>query len=152
MRVCLLCILTLLFHVNSFASSPFSLEALQGVNVTFLNKNKLLSEAYTASLQKEVEEKLLKAGIVTNSKSFSNLLFKVQTQNVKETTLVHITLSLVENARLKRLHPIDAIAITYTKDDLFETRAMETDVKESILFLVDELIDQYKEENPPPKK
>ena len=147
MRVLLSCIVALLLQVNSFAASPFSLEALKGINVTFLNKNKLLSEAYIASLQKEVEEKLQKAAMQTSTKNFSNLLFKVQTQKVKETTLVHITLSLVENAHLKRSRPVDAIAITYTKDDLFETNAMETDVKESILFLVDEFIDQFTEEN-----
>jgi len=141
--------LMLLFLVLSqaLASSPFSLEALKGVNVTFLNKNKLLNEAYIASLQKEVEEKLQKAGLKTKSASFSNLLFKVQTQKVNEITLVHVTLSLVENAHLKRSRPVDAIAITYSKDDFFETQSMEVDLKESIFFLLDELIDQFKEEN-----
>jgi len=44
-------LLTLLLYTQTFAASPFSLEALHGVNVTFLNKNKLLSEAFSASLQ-----------------------------------------------------------------------------------------------------
>jgi len=140
-------LLTLLLYTQTFAASPFSLEALHGVNVTFLNKNKLLSEAFSASLQKEVEAKLQKAGIETSTKHFSNLLFKVQTQKVKEITLVHVTLSLVENAYLKRSRPVDAIAITYSKDDFFETQSMEVDLKESIFFLLDEFIDQFKEEN-----
>jgi len=140
-------VLGILLCTQGFASSPFSLEALKGVNVTFLNKNKRLSEAFIASLQKEVEAKLQQAGIETSTKHFSNLLFKVQTQKVKETTLVHITLSLVENAYLKRSRPVDAIAITYSKDDLFEASEMEIETKESILMLVDEFIDQFKEEN-----
>jgi len=94
-----------------------------------------------------VEEKLQKAGLKTKSTSFSNLLFKVQTQKVNEITLVHVTLSLVENAHLKRSRPVDAIAITYSKDDFFETQSMEVDLKESIFFLLDEFIDQFKEEN-----
>jgi len=140
-------ILAMLLCTQGFGASPFSLEALKGVNVTFLNKNKLLSEAFSASLQKEVEAKLQKAGIETSTKHFSNILFKVQIQKVKEITLVHVTLSLVENAHLKRSRPIDAIAITYSKDDFFETQSMELDLKESIFFLLDEFIDQFKEEN-----
>jgi len=140
-------VLGILLCTQGFASSPFSLEALKGVNVTFLNKNKRLSEAFIASLQKEVEAKLQHAGIETSTKHFSNLLFKVQTQKVKESTLVHVTLSLVENAYLKRSRPVDAIAITYSKDDFFETQSMEVDLKESIFFLLDEFIDQFKEEN-----
>jgi len=147
MKRIVILILTMLFHSQGFASSPFSLEALKGVNVTFLNKNKLLSEAFSASLQKEVEAKLQKAGIETSTKHFSNILFKVQIQKVKEITLVHVTLSLVENAHLKRSRPVDAIAITYSKDDFFETQSMEVDLKESIFFLLDEFIDQFKEEN-----
>jgi len=137
----------LLFFTQSFAASPFSLEALHGVNVTLLNKQKILSDAVVEALQKEMEARLSKAGIQTSTKHFSNLLIKIQTQKIKETTLAHVTLSLVENAKLKRSSSVEAIAITYTKDDFFETSTIETDLKESIFFLLDEFIDQYKEEN-----
>ena len=65
---------------------------------------------------------------------------------------MHVTLSIVENVELKRASSINGIAISYTKDDLFETASIETDVKESVLFLMDEFLDQYKEENPLSKK
>jgi hypothetical protein len=140
-------LLTLLLYTQSFAASPFSLEALNGVNVTILNKQKLLSDTSVETLQKEMEAKLSKAGLQTSTKHFSNLLIKIQTQKTKETTLAHVTLSLVENAKLKRTSSVEAIAITYTKDDFFEVSNMETDLKESIFFLLDEFIDQFKEEN-----
>lgn len=141
-----LCVL-LILYTQSFAQSPFSLEALQSVNVTLLNKHKHLSDSFVANLQKEVEAKLNTAGIKTSTKHFSNLLIKIEMQTIKETTLAHVTLSLVENAQLKRASRVDAIAITYNKDDLFELSNKEADLKESIFFLLDEFIDQFKEEN-----
>lgn len=141
-----LCVL-LILYTQSFAQSPFSLEALQSVNVTFLNKHKHLSDSFVADLQKEVEAKLNKAGIKTSTKHFSNLLIKIQMQTIRETTLAHVTLSLVENVQLKRASRVDAIAVTYNKDDLFELSNIEADLKESIFFLLDEFIDQFKEEN-----
>lgn len=140
------------FSTVTYAESPFSLESLQSVNVTVLNKHKNLNELYVRSLEKEIESKLSEAGIGIATKHFSNFLIKIQEMKVQNTSYMHVTLSLVENAQLKRPKGVDAIAITYSKDDFFEAKSMEPDVKESILFLVDEFIDQYKEENPPLKK
>jgi len=146
-----LCML-FIFSTIAFAESPFSLESLQSVNVTVLNKHKHLSDTYVRSLEKEIEAKLSEAGIGIATKHFSNFLIKIQDTKIQNTSYMHVTLSLVENAHLKRPKGVDAIAITYTKDDFFETKSIEGDVKESVLFLVDEFIDQYTEENPPPKK
>lgn len=142
---CLLCTL-------AYATSPFSLESLQSVNVTVLNKNKHLSDAYVKALEGEIEAKLREAGIGIATKHFSNFLIKIRENKLQDSTFLHVSLALVENAHLKRPKGVDAIAITYTKDDFFESKSIETDIKESVLFLVDEFIDQYKEENPPPKK
>lgn len=146
-----LCIF-LAFSTALFAESPFSLESLSSVNVTVLNKHKRLNDAYVTALEKEIASKLSESGIGTATKHFSNFLIKIQEINVQNNSLMHVTLLLVENAHLKRPTGVDAIAITYSKDDFFETKSAETDIKESILFLVDEFIDQYKEENPKPKK
>lgn len=135
-----------------FALTPFSLESLKEVNVTLLDKQKLVSDPSLAMIKTEVENKLHTVGIKTSTKNFSNLLIKIQKYPIKETTLVHVTLSIVENVELKRASSINGIAISYTKDDLFETASLETDVKESVLFLMDEFLDQYKEENPLSKK
>ena len=131
-----------------FALTPFSLESLKEVNVTLLDKQNLVSKPSLAMIKTEVEKKLHTVGITTSTKNFSNLLIKIQKYPIKETTLVHVTLSIVENVELKRASSINGIAISYTKDDLFETASLETDVKESVLFLLNELIEQFKEENP----
>lgn len=142
----------LAFSTALFAESPFSLESLSSVNITVLNKHKHLNDAYVKDLEKEIASKLSAAGIGISTKHFSNFLIKIQETKVQNSSLMHVTLSLVENAHLKRSTEIDTIAITYSRDDFFETKSAEVDVKESILFLVDEFIDQYKEENPKPKK
>ena len=140
-----LCIL--FFSTLCYATSPFSLESLERVNITVLNKNKHLSEPFVKGLEEEVKTQLNHAGIQTTSKSFSNFLIKINTQEHKGVRFTHVNLSLVENARIPRKKPTSTIAITYTKDDFFETTDFEVDVKESLLFLVSEFIDQFKEEN-----
>lgn len=132
---------------NLFAMTPFSLEMLKEVNVTFLDKQKLLTEHHAKALEKVIEEKLLSLGIKTSSKRFSNFLVKIEATKTSKAPLYHLTLSLVENVTLGRDKPLGAIAITYTKDELFESQELFIDTKESLLFLLEEFGEQYTEEN-----
>lgn len=128
--------------------SPFSLESIKSVNVKILDKDKILDEPSLKSFTQEVEQKLLSLGIRTSTKAFSNLIIKIQAIKTDTITVCHINLSLVENAQLFRSIPVDAIAIGYMKDDLFESDDTKQDISQSIKFLIDEFIEQYKEENP----
>ncbi len=139
---CIGCLSTL-----CYAISPFSLESLQSVNVTVLNKNKHLNAPFVTALGEEIKSSLHRANIHTSTKGFSNFLIKIHTQEHKGVLFTHVNLSLVENARIQRAKSISSVAITYTKDDFFETSDFEADTKESVLFLVGEFIDQFKEEN-----
>ncbi|MDD2385020.1 MAG: hypothetical protein PHN18_12575 [Sulfurospirillaceae bacterium] len=137
------------FILNAQAAvlTPFSLEGIEAVNVTVLGKDKLFEGAFKQTLKDEVEKKLHALNIKTTSKSFSNFLIKVKTVTIEKSTLYYVTLSLVESVRISRDKTIEAIAITYTKEDSFESTNPEEDVKESILYLVEEFAEQYKDEN-----
>lgn len=135
-----------------FAISPFSLEGLKAVNITLLNKSALLPEPFVQSLEKELAQKLQAQGIQTSARHFSNLLIKVQHHKSGQSNLCYVSLSLVENGTFVRSSPIEAIAVSFTKDDLFECEEIQRDVAESISYLLDEFIDQYKEENKLSKK
>lgn len=146
----LLC--SVLVHTSLFAISPFSLEEIRGVNITVLNKSGILDEPLVQSIEKQIAARLLALGIATSSKRFSNLLIKLDHLKGTNPNVCHVTLSLVENGTFTRAKPIEALAISYTKDDLFECTDVKKEIAESIEFLVDEFIDQYKDENKPPKK
>ena len=118
------------------------------VNVKIFDKDKILDEPSLKSLTQEVEKKLLTLGIQSSTKAFSNLIIKIQAIKVNSITVCHINLSLVENARISRSIPVEGIAIGYMKDDLFESDDIKNDIAQSITFLVDEFVEQYKEENP----
>lgn len=148
MRLITACILCL-FYSCAFALTPFSLEGLEGVNITVLNKkHKVLDDAFKKSLEEDIASKLKAVGIKTSSPTFSNFLIKVQESKTEKNTLCHVTLSLIENVQISRKKAVDAIAITFFKEDSFESTDLEADIRESVGFLVDEFIDQYKEENP----
>lgn len=148
MKILTILILCTLAYLPSFAMSPFSLEAIQSVNVKIFDKDKILDEPSLKSLTQGVEKKLLTYGIKSSTKAFSNLIIKIQAIKLDPITVCHINLSLVENARIARSTPVEGIAIGYMKDDLFESDDIKNDIAESIKFLVDEFTEQYKEENP----
>ena len=134
-------------HLQAAVLTPFSLEGLEAVNITVLGKDKLFDASFKQSLKTEVERKLHALNIQTSSKNFSNFLIKVKIDKVDAKTLYHVTLSLVENTHISRSKEVEAIAITYTKEDSFESDAPKEDIKESVLYLVDEFAEQYKDEN-----
>lgn len=141
-----LAILALVFTTHLFAVTPFSLENLSSVNFKILNKNKALDKQTYADLNKTIMQRLNEAGIKTKTKSFANFLIKVKTVKLKDITACHVTLFLVEDVQINRDNPTKAIAITYSKDDFFESSNVQEDLQESIEFLVDEFLSQYEDE------
>lgn len=152
MKILAILILFFLTFTPSFAMSPFSLESIKSVNVKIFDKDKVLDEPSLKALTQEVENKLLIIGIKSSTKAFSNLIIKIQAIKLDSITVCHINLSLVENARIARSNLVEGIAIGYMKDDLFESDNIKQDIAESIKFLVDEFVEQYKKENPTPLK
>lgn len=148
MKILTILILSTLTFMPIFAMSPFSLESIKSVNVKVIDKDKSLDEPSLKTLTQEVEKKLLSLGIQSSTKAFSNLIIKIQAIKTNAITVCHINLSLVENARIARSTPVEGIAIGYMKDDLFESDDVKKDIADSIKFLVDEFVEQYKEENP----
>lgn len=152
MKIFLSLLCAVFIQTALFAISPFSLEELRGVNITVLNKSGLLEESLAKEIEKKIAFKLLPLGIESSSKQFSNFLIKLDLIKSSTPNICHVTLSLIENGTFKRTKPIDALAISYTKNDLFECVDVQKEIVESIDFLVDEFIEQYKEENKPLKK
>lgn len=147
MKILTILILSALTFIPIFAMSPFSLESIKSVNVKIFDKDKILDESSITILTQEVEKKLLSIGVKSSTKAFSNLIIKIQAIKLNPITVCHINLSLVENARIARSIPVEGIAIGYMKDDLFESDDIKQDIAESIKFLLDEFVEQYKEEN-----
>ncbi len=140
-------LISFLLCTNLFALTPFSLEGLKEVNVAFVDKGKLLNSEHKKALEKEIEQKLHRLSIQTSSKHFSNFLVKIERLKSSTPSLYHVSLSLSETTTLHRTKPLEAIALTYMKEDIFESQNPFEDIKESLLFLLEEFAEQYTEEN-----
>lgn len=137
---------------NLFAITPFSLEGLKSANVKVLYKGKILSKEFKQELNSKVKKELKeKLSIKTSSENFTNLLVKIELLKFKTQYAANVTLFIAEDAILKnREEPHEAIALTYRKNDLFDTdkKNLHNDIKESIFeYLLDDFIEQYKAEN-----
>ncbi|PLY08455.1 MAG: hypothetical protein C0625_02370 [Arcobacter sp.] len=139
----------LIFIISySFAITPYSLENLKEVNLKVLNKRETISKELEKRIENKIKEEFQKLEIKTESKNFSNLLVKIKIDKIKDINFVRTSLIITEDVIPLRDKNLEAIAITYKVEDSFEAEELEKDIYESIIdYLLEEFIEQYKEEN-----
>ncbi|QDF28443.1 hypothetical protein [Halarcobacter anaerophilus] len=141
-------ILFLLFTLYSFAVTPYSLENLKEVNLKVLNKKNEISEKLEKRLNEDIKVKLEKAGIKTKTEKYSNFLVKIKINKIKDINFVRTSIMISEDVIPLRDKDVEALAITYKKDDSFEAENLEKDIYESIVdYLLEDFLEQYKDEN-----
>lgn len=143
-------ILILVISLNLFALSPFSLEDIKDVNLKFVDKTKLLSENTKNKIKDQLTKELTKVGIKTKSDNFSNFIVKVEGVSLGNNSIINITMFIVEDVVTLKNKPVEKMAITYYKTDLFDTNKdnLDVDIYESIIdYLLFDFIEQYIEEN-----
>ena len=132
----------------AFSLTPYSLEGLKEFNVKIWNKNNLLTKEQSEKLKIDIEKKLEPLKLQLHTKTFSNLLVKLESVEVGETTVVNVTLAIIEDAHPARDKKMVNMTITYMNNDMFDTTDVQTDVFDSVLsFLLEDFIEQYKNEN-----
>lgn len=132
-----------------FALTPFSLEGFKEANVKVLYKGKLLSKEFKTKLKKDLIKELEKAGIKTSSRYYSNLAIRIQIADLGKTKVVNTEMLIVEDVYPKRDKSLQNMAITYKRNDFFDTdENIEKAVYESVIeYLLFDFLEQYKEEN-----
>ena len=131
-----------------FALTPFSLENLKALNVSVLHKGTLVNETKQATIKHDIEQRLHTLGIQTQTQTFANLLIKIQTVSVGKETVAHISFLIAEEAILSRSIPTEGMAIGFQIDDLVHIQDPLIDLEDTINYLFDEFLEQYKLENP----
>lgn len=141
-------LLILFISLPLFALSPFSLEGFKEANLKVFDKSKLLSDSMKKKITNEFKTQLEAVGIKTTSKNFSNLLVKIQASKIGKTYIVNASMFIVEDVLPSRNQDIETMAITYKKEDFFETTEFENEVYETLVeFILYDFLEQYKEEN-----
>ncbi len=137
----------LIFSSLVFAVTPFSLEGLKEVNVKVSDKQKLLPRELKQKITAKLINRLQKVGLKTKTKLYSKLVVKIKSINIGNTYALNISLFIMEDVALISDDTNIKLALTYKKDDFFDSTDIKEDIIESIDYLVTEFIDQYKEEN-----
>ena len=141
-------LLILLFVIsNVFALTPFSLEGLKEVNVKVVEKNNLLTNDFKTKLKEKIKIQLKQVGLKTSTKKYSNFIVKIESINIEESYAVLIKLFIVEDVVLVDDKSNIKMGITFSKSDFIDTSDVLVDVEESVDYLVDEFLEQYKDEN-----
>lgn len=131
-----------------FGITPFSVEKVKNINVKVVDKTKLLPAELKSKITKEIKSALANAGIVTQSDEFSNFIVKIEGIQVEKKHVVNISMFIIEDVFPLRDRENEAIAITYQKNDFFDTSDLQTDVYESVIdYLLFDFLEQYREEN-----
>jgi len=140
----------LLLSTQLFALSPFSLEGVKEVNIKVLDKSKFTTKENLDKIKNSVKNTLYNLGIKTKSDNFSNFIVKIQGEKFDEKYALHISMFIVEETYPARNKEQATMSITYYKDDFFDTNSKELQVEiyDSVInYLLDDMVDQYKDEN-----
>ncbi|WP_321314692.1 hypothetical protein [Halarcobacter sp.] len=142
--------LILLFTVvvYSFGITPFNLENVKELNIKILNKKENISKELENKLETNIKNKLEKLGIKTTTDKYINFLVKIKINKIKDVEFVQTSIFISEDVLPARDTSVEALAITYKKDDSFEAEDLENDIYESVVdYLLEDFIEQYKAEN-----
>ena len=142
--------LLLLFSTQLFALSPFSLEGVKELNIKVLDKSKYTAEKNLDIIKNKVKTSLSNLGIKTKSDKFSNFIVKIQGEKFGEKYALHVSMFIVEETYPIRNQDLETMSITYYKDDFFESsqKELQIDIYDSVVsYLLEDMIEQYKEEN-----
>lgn len=141
-------VLVLSFLLYSYAITPFSLEKLNEVNIKVLNKKENISKKLELKIQKAVKNRLEKLGIKTQTNKYINFLIKIDINKINSKNFVRTSIMISEDVFPVRDKSVEALAITYKKDDSFIAEDLEVDIYESIVdYLLEDFSEQYKDEN-----
>lgn len=140
--------LLIFLSLYSYAITPYSLENLKEVNIKILNKKNTISKQLEKEIKNKIEEEFKNIEIKTESNKYSNFLIKIKIDKFEKTTFVRTSIMIMEEINPLRDKSLETVAITYKKDDEFESDNLEIDIYESIIdYLLVDFIEQYKEEN-----
>ena len=142
-------ILILLLSSFSFALTvtPYSLEGLKEVKVRISDKSRLLTRDVKQKIKQDIIKKLQDIGIKTTTELYSKFIIKIKSIKIADTYVLNISLFIVEDVLLVADKENIKMAITYKKDDFFDSENLKVDILESIDYLVSDFLEQYKDEN-----
>ena len=128
----------------------FSLGGLKEVKVLIFDKKRVLPRKLKQNMKNNIVDKLEKVGLQTNTKLYSKFIVKINSMKLdddSDTYVINVILFIVEDVALIANKENVKVAITYRKDEMFDSNNLEEDITESVNYLVSEFVEQYKQEN-----
>ena len=149
MKKLLFFISALLFsHLTLFATTPYNLEGISELRVLIIDVQKTLSPELNTKIIKALKKKLEENGIKSEKEGVGALYIKLTSAKVAETTVVHINFTVGEEAEVLRLSKVPSFVLTYSLDDIIDSKNVEAEVYDSIVnFLMSEFLEQFHEDN-----
>jgi|LGVF01.1.fsa_nt_gb hypothetical protein len=138
----------LLYYIPLSASTPYNLEGIRALRVLIIDTQNTISPESNAKIVDAVKKKLKNNGIKSEKEGVGALYVKLTSAKVGETTVVHINFSVGEETEVLRSYRVPSFALTYSFDDMIDSKNVEADVYDSIVnFLTEEFLDQFHEDN-----
>lgn len=139
---------TLFSQLALFATTPYNLEGIKALNVLVLDENGVISKQLEERLSKALKAKLEANGVMSQKDGVGALFVKVRSVKVGKVHVIHLTLGVGEEAEVVRASKVKSFVLTYSYDDMIETKNPDADVFESVMeYLIEEFLEQYYEDN-----
>ena len=147
-KLSLLLSFLLFSQLTLFATTPYNLEGISALRVLIIDVQKTVSPELHAKIIKALKNQLEKNGIKSEKEGVGAIYIKLTSAKVGETTVVHINFTVGEEAEILRLSNVPSFALTYSLDDMIDSKNVEAEVYDSIVnFLMNEFLEQFHEDN-----
>ena len=139
---------TLFLQAALFATTPYNLEGIKALNILVLDENDVLSEQLEKKLASALYKKLEANAIMGQKDGVGAMFVKIRALKVNKTYVIHLTLGVGEEAEVIRNTKVKSYVLTYSYDDMIETKTPDKDVYDDVMnYLIDEFLEQYDEDN-----
>lgn len=146
MRFLSLLVFVMVFQTTLLANTPFNLHGVKKLSVHVADYSEMFDEKMKLKLETMMQKSLKKLSINTKGYFHQSFILLMQSQMLGEIKVLNLELMISGDVKPSGSKDL-TFGITYLLRDSVEVEDKESDVVESLEFLLDEFSEQYIEDN-----
>jgi hypothetical protein len=128
------------------AAMPFNLEGLDNLRLYFINLTEFIDESKEKALKQHITKRLKDAGFTMDARDPRTFFTKIEAFDEKKPAVIYLQIGIGEEIQTYREGEIRSFAFTYHLSDFIESDAPYDDTVESLNYLIDQFIEQYRDD------
>lgn len=133
-------------HLSLIAAGFWTLTGTEKLNIYVQNEISEIKPQTIVTIKKKMKAMLESHGVNTKGVDSGTMMIKLSSIKNGDDYYVYIKLAVGEEVMTHRKGDIETFALTYENSDFIESNALDSDVLESVDFLLSEYKEQFEED------